>query len=368
MKHASYEHLSIISKHESILGIPKLSRVRNVVCGLCQLRKQTKAKHPDTQTSATSRPLTRTESLDGKRYIMVVVDDFTRYTWVILLRFKSDASEHIEALCTRLQNEKSLKIDRIRSDHGNEFDNSYMEFFCMRSGISQEFSAPIIPQQNGVIERKNRVIQEMARAMLHNKDVARNLWGEAVNTACHTVNRMYFRLGTKKTQHELWKGRKPNVKYFRIFGSTCFILKDRENVGKFDSRSDEGIFLGYSSTSKAYQVYNKRTIKVMETVNVVIDESLDSGSKKFSEEIPKEVLPPEPREVQEIVEQEPTSPSTPDTPSVVEDLAYISTSSDSETYAEQMYGMLKSHLQHTSYQFAFISKARLLCYHHRLKT
>ena len=78
-------------------------------------------------------------------------------------------------------------------------------------------------------ERKNKVIQEMAKAMLHNKDVARNLWGEAVNTVCHTVNRVYFRLGTKKTPYELWKGRKPNVKYFRIFGTTCFILKDREN-------------------------------------------------------------------------------------------------------------------------------------------
>ena len=125
----------------------------------------------------------------------------------------------------------------------------------------------------------------MARAMLHNKDVPRNLWGEAINTACHTINRVYFRPGTKKTPYELWKGRKPNVKYFRIFGSACFILNDRENVRKFDSRSDEGIFLGYSSTSKAYQVYNKRTMKVMETMNVVIDESLNSGSEKFSEEI-----------------------------------------------------------------------------------
>ena len=71
--------------------------------------------------------------------------------------------------------------------------------------------------------------------MLYNKDVARNLRGEAVNTACHTVNRVYFRLSTKKTPYELWNGRKSNVKYFRIFGSTCFILKDRENVGKFDS-------------------------------------------------------------------------------------------------------------------------------------
>ena len=92
-----------------------------------------------------------------------------------------------------------------------------MEFFCTRLGISQEFSTPITLQQNGVVERKNRVIQEMARAMLHNKDVIRNLWGEAVNTACHTVNGVYFRPGTKKTPYKLWKKRKPNVKYFRIF-------------------------------------------------------------------------------------------------------------------------------------------------------
>ena len=86
-----------------------------------------------------------------------------------------------------------------------------MESFCTRSGISQEFSAPITPQQNSVVEKKNRAIQEIARAMLHNKDVVRNLWGEAVNTACHTINMVYFRPGTKKTSYELWKGRKPNV-------------------------------------------------------------------------------------------------------------------------------------------------------------
>ena len=175
----------------------------------------------------------------------------------------------------------------------------------------------------------------MARAMLHNKDVARNLWGEAVNTACHTVNRVYFRPGTKKTPYKLWKGRKPNVKYFTFVGSTCFILKDRENVGKFDSRSDEGIFLGYSSTSKAYRVYNKRTMKVMETVNVVIDESSDSGSENGIKEFPNEILPPEPKKVQEIVEQEPASLSTPGTPSVVEDSADIPTSPDFESHEEK---------------------------------
>ena len=238
-------------------------------------------------------------------------------------------------MCTRLQNEKSLKIDQIRSDHGKEFENSYMESFCTRSGISQEFSAPITSQQNGVEERKNRVIQEMARAMLYNKNVARNLWREAVNTACHTVNRVYFRPSTKKTPYELWKGRKPNVKYFRIFGSTCFILKDRENVRKFDSRSDEGIFLSYSSPSKAYRVYNKRTMKVIEKVNIVIDESSDSSSEKGIEELTREIIPLEPREAQEIVEQELASPSILGAPSVVDNSAYITTSPDSESHEKK---------------------------------
>ena len=155
MGHASYRHLSIVSKHKLVSGIPKLSRISNVLYGPCQLGKQTKAKNPGTQTSTTSRPLellhldligpTRTKSLSGKRYILVVVDNFTRYTWVIFLRSKSNAPEHIEALCTTLQNEKSLKIDQIRSDHGKEFENSYMESFCTRSGISQEFLTSITP-------------------------------------------------------------------------------------------------------------------------------------------------------------------------------------------------------------------------------
>ncbi|XP_050259860.1 uncharacterized protein LOC126704920 [Quercus robur] len=108
----------------------------------------------------------------------------------------------------------------------------------------------------------------MARAIMHNKDVAKNLWDKAMTIAYHTVKRVYFRLGTKKTPYELWKGKKPNVKYFRKFGSIFFILKDRENEGKFDTQSDEGVFLGYSSSSKAYRVLNKRIGKVMEIVNV----------------------------------------------------------------------------------------------------
>ena len=111
----------------------------------------------------------RTESLGGKRYIMVIVDDFSRYTWVEFLREKSEAYEKLEILCKKLQNEKGVPIVKIRSDHGKEFENARFESFYEKNGIKREFLAPETTQQNGVVERKNRVIQEMARVMLLNK-------------------------------------------------------------------------------------------------------------------------------------------------------------------------------------------------------
>ena len=116
----------------------------------------------------------------------------------------------------------------------------------------------------------------MARVMLHNKKLPKSFWGEAVNTACHTLNRVYFRLDSKKTPYEIWRGKKPVVKYFWIFGNDSYILRDRENLKKFDAKNDKGYFLGYSSTSRAYKVYNLRTKTVMESSNVVINDELCS--------------------------------------------------------------------------------------------
>ena len=116
----------------------------------------------------------------------------------------------------------------------------------------------------------------MARVMLHNKKLIKSFWGEAVNIACHTLNRVYFRPDSKKTPYELWSGKKSIVKYFRIFGSDCYILRDRENLEKFDAKIDRGFFLGYSSTSRAYRVYNLRTKIVMESSNVVINDEVCS--------------------------------------------------------------------------------------------
>ena len=135
---------------------------------------------------------TRTESLKGKRYIMIIVDDFSIYTWVEFLREKLEACEKLETLCKRLRNEKGVPIVKIRSDHGKEFENARFESFCENNGIKREFSAPKTPQQNGVVERKNRVIQEMARVLLLNRTIPQKFWGEAMNTSCHISNRIFF--------------------------------------------------------------------------------------------------------------------------------------------------------------------------------
>ncbi|CAL9004198.1 unnamed protein product, partial [Prunus brigantina] len=165
-----------------------------------------------------------------------------------------------------------LPLVRIRTDHGSEFENSQFLKFCEEMGIKHEFSAPITPQQNGVVERKNRVLVEMARVMLNSKNLAKHFWAEAVNTACYISNRVFVRSGTKQTPYEIWKGKKPNVSYFKVFGSTCYVLRDREHLAKFDSKCDKGIFLGYSTSSRAYRVYNCRSRTIIESINVTIDD------------------------------------------------------------------------------------------------
>lgn len=116
-------------------------------------------------------------------------------------------------------------------------------------------------------------MQEMARAMMHGNNVSARLWAGAVNTACYTINRVYVRPGTKMTPYEIWKGKPPNLSYFHVFRCICHILNETDQLGKFNSRSDEGIFLGYSMNNMAYRMYNKRTYYLGDAVDVVFDDN-----------------------------------------------------------------------------------------------
>ena len=170
-----------------------------------------------------------------------------------------------------------MTIKHVRSDNGTEFKNTHIEDFLDDNGITHEFSAAYTPQQNGVVERKNRTLIEMARTMLSEYKTPIRFWADAINTACHIVNRVYLHKFLKKTSYELITGKKPNVSYLRVFGAPCYI-RDMNHNSKFAPKAHEGFLLGYGSNSHTYRVYNSHHGKVMEMVNVRFDES--NGSQK----------------------------------------------------------------------------------------
>jgi hypothetical protein len=152
-----------------------------------------------------------------------------------------------------------LRIKKIRSDNGTEFKNSQIKGFLEEEGIKHEFSSPYTPQQNGVVERKNRTLLDKARTMLDEYKTSDRFWAKAINTACYSINWLYLHRILKKTSYELLTSKKANVSYFRVFGSKCFILIKRGRSSKFSPKVVEGFLLGYDSNTRAYRVFNKST-------------------------------------------------------------------------------------------------------------
>jgi hypothetical protein len=191
---------------------------------------------------------------------------------VLFAEKNSNPRDLIEIL-KRAQNEFGLRIKKIRSDNGTEFKNSQIEGFLDEEGIKHEFSSPYTPQQNGVVERKNRTLLDMARTMFDEYKTPDRIWAEVINTACYSVNRLYLHRILKKTSYELLTGKKPNFSYFRVFGSKCFILIKRGRNYKFAPKAVEGFLLGYDSNTRAYRVFNKSTGLVKVSCDIVFDET-----------------------------------------------------------------------------------------------
>ncbi|GKE19258.1 retrovirus-related pol polyprotein from transposon TNT 1-94, partial [Tanacetum coccineum] len=214
-------------------------------------------------------------SYRGNRYTLVIVDDYSRYTWTRFLKDIIEAFDQFEIFSKKIQNQLGYTIVSIRTDHGREFDNE-VQFreFCNANGITHNFSAPRTPQSNGVVERKNKTLQEMSKTMLNEQSLLQKFWCNTVDTSTYILNRILIRaILEKKTPYELLRGRKPTLDYFRVFGSKYFILNTKDYLTKFDPKSYEGVFLGYSQNSKAYIILNKHTRKVEESLNVTFDET-----------------------------------------------------------------------------------------------
>nr|GEW86751.1 hypothetical protein [Tanacetum cinerariifolium] len=265
-------------RNNLVKGLPSKCFENDHTCVACLKGKQHKASCKTKLVNSVSKPLhtlhmdlfgpTSVSSLDHKWYWLVVTDDFSMFTWTLFLRTKDETSSILRNFITEIENLKDLKVKIIRCDNAGEFKNKEMNEFCTKKCIRREFSNARTPQQNGVAERRNRTLIKVARTMLADAKLPVTFWAEAVNTACYVRNRVLVNKSQNKTPYELFNSRIPATGFLRPFRCHVMILNTLDHLGKFDAKGDEGYFVRYSLSSKAFRVFNMRTKKVEENLHV----------------------------------------------------------------------------------------------------
>ena len=292
LSHLNFDTINKLAKDNIVTGLPKFKYTKEHLCPSCEQGKSKRASYkPKTVPSSEARlhmlhmdlcgPM-RVESINGKKYILVIVDDYSRYTWVKFLRSKDEAPGIIITFLKRIQVLLQAPVRIIRTDNGTEFTNQELRTYLEDVGITHQTSVVRTPQQNGVVERRNRTLVEAARTMLIFSSTPLFLWADAVATACFTQNRSLVHPRFNKTPYELVNNRKPDISYLHVFGALCYPTNDREDLGKLKAKGDIGIFIGYSENSRAFRVYNRRTKKILETMNVKFDEISQMASERYA--------------------------------------------------------------------------------------
>ncbi|GJW74150.1 putative ribonuclease H-like domain-containing protein [Tanacetum coccineum] len=276
--HINFKTINKLVKDNLVRGLPAKRFENDQTCVACLKGKQHKASCKSKIQNSITQPLfmlhmdlfgpTFMSSLMNKKYCLMVTDVYSIFTWVFFLASKDETSGILKNFITEIENIVDKKVKIIRCDNGTEFKNRVMNEFCEKKGIKREFSVARTPQQNGVAERRNRTLIEAARTMLADSKLPTTFWAEAVNTACYVQNRVIIVKPHNKTPYELFRGRTPALSFMRPFGCHVTILNTLDHLGKFDGKSDDGFFVGYSLTSKAFRVYNIRTRKVEENLHI----------------------------------------------------------------------------------------------------
>lgn len=295
--HERYGHLNFNDLHKlktenMVVGLDIPSKIQIIPCEICNRAKIHALPHRVSDTRAKNilelihtdicGPMNIT-SMGGTRYFVTFIDDRTRYIEVVMLKRRSDVFDAFKRYLTRVEREHGKKIIKLRSDNAKEYISREFNQFLEEKGIKREFSVEYTPQQNGVAERANRTIEEMARCMLLQSKCPISLWAEAVNTAVYLRNRCPSKATRDKTPLELWSKKKPDVTRLKTFGSHVTAVKKGPGITKWDAKGEDLIFVGYSTESKAYRLWRKGTTQVIKGYDIrfiedprfVTQESLD---------------------------------------------------------------------------------------------
>ncbi|CAL1387753.1 unnamed protein product [Linum trigynum] len=280
--HLNSKSLLQMKKKEVVQGLPQLQGDLGV-CSTCQIGKQHRASFPKQSTwRATKRlqlihadlcgPITPVSN-GGKRYILTITDDFSRKLWVYFLETKAETLSCFKKYKAQVEKEAGEPIVCLRTDRGGEFLLNEFKGLCEAEGIRRQLTAALTPQQNGVAERRNRTIMNMVRCSMADTRVAATFWPEAMAWTSHILNISPTSANSGKTPHELWSGKPPAVGHFKVFGCVAYVHGNDHLRKKLDAKSIQCYFLGLSTESKAYKLYNPVTKKIVISRDVVFDET-----------------------------------------------------------------------------------------------
>ncbi|GKB34156.1 retrovirus-related pol polyprotein from transposon TNT 1-94 [Tanacetum coccineum] len=226
LSHLNFDYITLLSKKDIVTGLPKLTYVKDQLCSSCEMSKAKRSSFKSKAVPSSKGRLNllhmdlcgpmRVASINGKKYILVIVDDYSRYTWTLFLRSKDETPEVLKDFLTMIQRNLQAQVITVRTDRGTEFLNKTLHAYFKEEGIEHQTSTPRTPEQNGVVERQNRTLVEAARTMLSASKLPLSFWAEAVATACYTQNRSIIISTHGKTAYHIINDRKPSIKHLHI--------------------------------------------------------------------------------------------------------------------------------------------------------
>ncbi|GJV55424.1 retrovirus-related pol polyprotein from transposon TNT 1-94 [Tanacetum coccineum] len=248
LNHLNFGTINDLARKDLVRGLPRLKFEKDHLCSACQLGKSKKHTHkPKTENTNLEVLNTlhmdlcgpmRVQTINGKKYILVIVDDYSRFTWVKFLRSKDETPEVVIKFLKQIQVGLNKTVRNIRTDNGTEFVNKDLTDYYERVSIFHQKTVPRTPQQNGIVERRNRTLVEAARTMLIFSKAPMFLWAKVVATACYTQNRSLIHTRHCKTPYELVHDKKPDLTFFRVFGALCYPTNDSEDLGKLQPTTE----------------------------------------------------------------------------------------------------------------------------------
>ncbi|KAK4382732.1 Retrovirus-related Pol polyprotein from transposon TNT 1-94 [Sesamum angolense] len=302
--HFNFQGLKILHQKKMMTDLPQIQAVEGA-CEACLQGKQHKKPFPSGTSWRAKAVLElihtdvcgpmRTPSHEQNRYFILFIDDYSRMTWVYFMREKSEVFKVFKKFKNLVEKQSGRSIKVLRSDRGKEYNNSEFDKFC-----EEEVSNNYYISTKWSI-RKTKTVMEMARSMLQEKHLPKAFWAEAVYTAVYLLNRCPTKAVQNMTPIEAWSGKKPSAKHLRVFGSICYVHIPTEKRHKLEEKTEKGIFLGYSTQSKGYRIYNLKTKKLIISRDVEFDEDAmwnwdEEKVERQSVMIPKETPPQQQQE------------------------------------------------------------------------